>query len=282
MNINSNHRPSQARPFIAHEASYRDILQLKPNVAVLPWGATEAHNYHLPCGTDVIEANALGEAAVARANQQGGRCLLLPCVPYGIDHSQLNGFAISMRSSTQQMVLRDIVDSLAYQNIDRLVLLNFHGGNEFKSMIRDIVFESPVFIVQVHGHQLNKNLPKMLNDPTGDHADEFETSMMLHLTPHWVDLSQANDGATTPSRLPILTNTPGVWFVRHWKELTSSTGTGNPAAATAEKGAAILESLVEPLSKLLTELSAAEHGQFPYIHHQPLHPVNAPNHSFEK
>lgn len=264
----------QARPAIALEASYKQLRELKPNVAVLPWGATEAHNFHLPCGTDVLEANAVSEAAVLQANAQGARCLLLPCVPFGINHSQLTQFAISMRSSTQQAVLRDIAESLAYQGIDRLVLMNFHGGNEFKSMIRDLAFEIPVFIVQVHAFRVNANLKSMLQNKEGDHADEFETALMLHIAPHWVDMPSADDGAMTPSELPALSSTPGVWFVRNWIETTHSSGTGDPRLATAEQGRAIFESLVTPLTKMLVELSAAQPGQYPFVHHTPIRPVS--------
>lgn len=268
---------SKARPYVAHEASYRQIMELKPNVAVLPWGATEAHNYHLPCGTDVIEANALGEEAVRQANENGARCLLLPCVPFGINHSQLTQFAVSMRASTQQIVLRDIVESLAYQKINRLILLNFHGGNDFKSMIRDLAFEVPVFVVQVHGFKLNPTARDMLTNKDGDHADEFETSLMLHLTPEWIDMSTANDGSVTKSELPVLSNTPGAWFVRNWKETTVSSGTGNPAASNAKTGEALLKSLVGPFAKMLVELSAAKEGQYPFILHEPIRPVSSSN-----
>ena len=41
-------------------------------MAVLPWGATEAHNYHLPYGTDVYEADAIAEAAGKKADRELG------------------------------------------------------------------------------------------------------------------------------------------------------------------------------------------------------------------
>jgi creatinine amidohydrolase len=63
-----------ARPFVMHEASLAQLKALRPNVAVLPWGAEEGHNYHLPHGTDVVEATAFAEAAVERANLKGARC----------------------------------------------------------------------------------------------------------------------------------------------------------------------------------------------------------------
>jgi len=240
---------------------------LRPNVAVLPWGATEAHNYHLPHGTDCIEATALAEAAVERANRAGARCVLLPCVPFGNNNAQLSQAAtITMRSATQQAVLMDVADSLVRQTIDRLVILNFHGGNEFKAMIRDVMLALPIFIVQVHGFALAPTAKDVLKEPHGDHADELETSLLLHLAPQWVaPLETAGDGATTPSKLEAITHTPGVWAPRDWAALTKDTGVGDPRAATAEKGRKIFDLLVKALEPVLIQLSAASNGDFPFI-----------------
>ncbi|MEX0774608.1 MAG: creatininase family protein [Phycisphaeraceae bacterium] len=258
--------PHTTRPYVLHEATYRQMLDAKPNVAVLPWGATEAHNYHLPYGTDVIEAVAMGEGAVAKANAQGARCVVLPAIPFGIDHTQLDQVAtITMRASTQQAVLRDVAQSLVRQGIDRLVLLNFHGGNEFKSMIRDVMFDLPIFIVQVHGYQLDGGVYKLYDNPGGDHANEFETSLILHLAPQWVAMEAAGDGATTPSKLPALSNTPGVWCCRDWRTYTQSTGSGDPRKATAEKGRKTLEILVDAFVPVLVQLSKAQRGEFPFV-----------------
>jgi creatinine amidohydrolase len=260
-------RTFTARPHVLHEANYQQAMDLKPNVAVLPWGATEAHNYHLPHGTDVTEANALGEAAVDRANARGARCVLLPCVPFGIDHSQAASqiATITMRASTQQALLHDVAESLVRQGIDRLVVLNFHGGNDFRSMIRDVMFDLPIFMVQVNGYQL-ANYQGLLDHPGGDHADEFETSLMLHLAPEWVaPLETAGDGATTASKLPALSSTPGVWASRDWPAFTQDTGAGNPKKATAEKGREALELLVTALVPVLVELSRASPGDFPFV-----------------
>ena len=261
-----------ARPFVLHEANLRQLRELKPNVAVLPWGATEGHNYHLPHGTDVVEANAVAERAVERANAAGARCVLLPCVPFGNDNLQLVDqiATITMRTRTQYAVLFDVADSLVRQGIDRLVIFNFHGGNEFKPLIRDVMMELPIFITQVMGYAVAPQAKKLLADASGDHADEFETSLMLHLTPDWVaPLETAGDGATTPSKIPALSNTPGVWAPRDWAALTESTGVGNPKAATAEKGAKILEMTVDAVVPVLVQLSAAKLGDFPFVIRKP-------------
>ncbi|MCE9590647.1 MAG: creatininase family protein [Planctomycetes bacterium] len=253
------------RPYVLNEANYRQLLDFKPNVAMLPWGATEAHNYHLPHGTDIIEGTALGEMIVERANAKGAKCVLLPTVPFGNDNAQLTQVAtITMRGRTQQLVLHDVAESLVRQGIDRLVLLNFHGGNEFKTMIRDIMLDLPIFIVQVHGYLVADTKP-FLDDKGGDHANEFETSMMLHLTPEWVQMHLAGDGAAAPFKLRSFNTTPGVWSPRDWATLTKDTGTGNPKQATAEKGKKVLDALAEKCVPILTELSAAKLGDFPFV-----------------
>jgi len=255
------------RKHVLHETNYRDIKAFAPNVAVLPWGATEAHNYHLPYGTDVIEATCLGEASVAAANEQGAKCILLPTIPFGIDHSQLYQVAtITMRASTQQLVLFDVAESLVRQGINRLVLLNFHGGNDFKSMIRDVMLDLPIFIAQIHGFRVNPKIKEVMTHTDGDHACEMETSMLMHLEPNWVlPLSEAHDGSVTPSKLPQFSANPGAWTVRDWASLTTSSGVGNPHASTAEKGKKIFELLVEKLSPMLVEISNAKDGDFPLV-----------------
>ena len=94
-----------ARPFVAQEASYRQLQDLKPNLAVLPWGATEAHNYHMPHGTDNIQAQSLADAAASQANEQGARCVVLPCVPFGNNNSQPTQVATITMTTAMPMVI---------------------------------------------------------------------------------------------------------------------------------------------------------------------------------
>ncbi len=254
----------KSRAYLLHEANYRQVLDLKPNVAVLPWGATEAHNYHLPHGTDTIQAVALGEAAVKQANAAGARCILLPAIPFGNDNMQLRQAAtITMRTATQHAVLRDVAESLVRQGIDRLVVLNYHGGNDFKQIIRDIMLDLPIFIVQINGYMVAE-CGHLLTNPGGDHANEFETCLLLFLHEEWVDMPAASAGAAQAFKLRALVN-PAVWAPRDWESLTRDTGVGDPRAATAEKGQKMFHLLVDALVPMLAELSAAKNGDFPYV-----------------
>src|SRR3954465_10360549 len=102
-----------SRPFILHEANYKQLLDYKPNVAILPWGATEAHNYHLPHGTDVIEAAAIAQAAAGQAPARGAKPVVLPPIPFGNNAQQLDQVAtISFRTETAAAILDDVCHSL--------------------------------------------------------------------------------------------------------------------------------------------------------------------------
>src|SRR5678816_1225020 len=193
------------RPFILFEANYQQLRERRPNVAVLPWGATEAHNYHLPHGTDVIEATTLAEAAAAAAHAVGAKVVVLPAIPFGNNAQQLDQVAtISLRTATAAAILSDVAHSLAAQGIDRLVLLNAHGGNDFKPLVRDVQAPFKMLIVLINFWQLLPDVTRATFDDPGDHAGELETSFLLHVRPEWVRMEQAGDGRTVPFRIDAL------------------------------------------------------------------------------
>jgi len=254
------------RPFILHEANYQQLKAFRPNVAVLPWGATEAHNYHLPHGTDVIEATSLAESAAAAAHAAGAEVVVLPAIPYGNNAQQLDQVAtISLCTATAAAILADVAHSLAAQGIDRLVLLNAHGGNDFKPLIRDLQAEFKMLIVLINFWQLLPEVARATFDDPGDHAGELETSFLMHARPDWVaPLSEAGPGATTPFKLAGLKR-PGVWTPRPWSATHPDTGCGNPAQSTAEKGRRYVEAVGKEIADVLVELSNAKKGELPYL-----------------
>ena len=101
------------RPFVLIEANHRQLTQSPPQVAILPWGATEAHNRHLPYGTDVIEATRVAERAAELAHGRGGRVIVLPTIPFGNDEQQLDqACTISFTTPTAIAILNDVARSL--------------------------------------------------------------------------------------------------------------------------------------------------------------------------
>ena len=96
------------RPYILSETNWKAVRTTEFEVAVLPWGATEAHNYHLPYGTDNIQNDHVAAAAAGRAWDAGARVIVLPGMPFGVNTGQLDVVLdINMNPSTQLAVLGD-------------------------------------------------------------------------------------------------------------------------------------------------------------------------------
>ena len=95
------------KPFILQQTNWHTVKEMKYEIAVLPWGATEAHNYHLPYGTDTILAAEVAGRSTAIAWEQGVRVLVLPEIAYGVNSGQMDiPFCMHMNPSTQQRILR--------------------------------------------------------------------------------------------------------------------------------------------------------------------------------
>lgn len=253
------------RRYILSEANYQQLRQYGPNVAVLPWGATEAHNFHLPHGCDVIEAVALAEAAAKIAHERGAKPVVLPAVPFGNNAQQQDQTAtIHISTTTAVAILGDVVASLARQKIDRLVILNGHGGNDFKPLVRDAQLEHHMLIVVVNFWQIKPEAIEEIFENPGDHADELETSLLLHLRPELVVMDQAGQGTHNPFDIEALRSS-GVWTPRPWSKSHPDTGCGDPTKATADKGARYFAIVSEAIAEVLAALSHAQKGQLPYV-----------------
>ena len=233
------------------------VLEARAELAVLPWGATEAHNTHLPYATDNYESELLAIEAARRAWDRGTRLVVLPTVPFGVNTGQLDiPLTLNVNPSTQFAVLRDLASALAGQGIRKLVVLNGHGGNDFRQMIRELAPRVPLFIAQVNWYTLGD--PRSHFHEPGDHAGELETSVMQHLTPHLVrPLSEAGAGRARRFRVRALRE-GWAWAPREWTRVTDDTGTGNPALATQEKGAKFFDAVAEQLAGFLVELADAD------------------------
>src|SRR6266545_7722246 len=168
-------------------------------------------------------------------------------------------FRSNMNPSTQALVLRDVAMSLAAQGVPKLVILNGHGANDFRQMIRELQPAVSVFLCTVNWYQVVD--PEQFFSDLGDHAGELETSVMLHVAPELVrPLSEA--GAGRARRFKIAALREGwAWAPRRWRQVTDDTGVGNAAAATAEKGRKYVEAVSEKIGSFLVELAKADTGK---------------------
>jgi len=246
------------RPYILAENNWKTIKDSQFELAILPWGATEAHNYHLPYGTDVIEAESVAAEGARIAWEDGAKVIVLPAIPFGVNTGQSDVLLdMNMNPSTQLAVLRDVVDVLNRQGIYKLIILNSHGGNDFKTMIRELGLQFPkMFLSSCNWYQAIDQ--KGFFENKDDHAGEMETSVIMYLTPHLVrPLSEAGDGAAKKFRMTAMRE-GWAWAERKWTQVTKDTGVGNPRKASSEKGEIFFKAVTKKVGNFFLEVAKAD------------------------
>lgn len=246
------------RPYILAETNWETLKDAAFELAILPWGATEAHNYHLPYSTDIIEADFIAAESAKMAWGKGAKVIVLPTIPFGVNTGQADIFLdINLNPSTQFAILCDVVEVLNRQGIYKLLIFNSHGGNDFKSIVRELGLKFPKMFICVANwfNSLDRNL--FFEDP-GDHAEEMETSLLLYLKPQLV-LPKEKWGSGKEKKNRITAFSEGwIWAERKWSKISEDTGVGNPILATKEKGEKYFNAVTEKMASLFYEISKAD------------------------
>jgi len=233
-------------------------------IAVLPLGAHEQHGPHLPFETDTLIAEGI-VGRLKTALPAGLSVSFLPAesVGYSLEHTDVEGTkTLSFAEAANRWL--GIAEGLAKQGIRKFVMLNAHGGNS--PVISVVATEARVrfAMLAVATSWTRFGVPDGVITPEekaiGIHGGDIETSVMLALHPDKVDMAKAAD---FPSRQTEFT----VRF-RHlraygphafgWKmsDLNAEGVAGNAAAATAEKGEALITHAVKGLVELLEDVDA--------------------------
>jgi len=250
------------RPYILAETNWKSVKDSSFEVAILPWGACEAHNFHLPYATDIIESEHIAAEAARLAWEEGAKVIVLPCVPFGVNTGQFDvKLDMNMNPSTQLLVLTDLIEVLNRQGIHKLVILNSHGGNDFKPMIRELGLKFPnMFITTCNWFQALDQSQFFENKD--DHAGEMETSLMLYLRPDLVwPLTEAGDGSAKKFRFTAIRE-GWAWAERKRTQVTTSTGVGDPRKATREKGEKYFKAVTEKIAKSFVEVAKTKPEDF--------------------
>lgn len=262
--------PVPSPPWKLAEANYGVVKGEHYEVAVLPLGATEPHNLHLPYGIDTLEGDTVGAMICQAAWQRGAKVILLPTLPYGTQTNQRQfPFALNLNPSTLGAVIGDLVESLVHQGVLKIVLLNSHGGNDLKGLLRELYGRTPAKLFLCNWYTVFSDVYDEIFGEPDDHAGEMETSFALAFFPHLVGRDRdgrllADEGRKAATRFEAV-NRGWVSITRPWHLLTTNSGAGDPHGATAEKGRRMMQILVDRLSTFLVELSAAPLDErFPY------------------
>mgnify|MGYP003575740571 FL=1 len=209
----------------------------------------------MPYGTDIIEADLVAAESARVAWEEGIKLVVLPTIPFGVNTGQFDvKLDMNMSPRTQYAVLNDVVEVLNRQGIYKLIILNSHGGNDFKAMIRELGLQYPsMFLCSCNWYQAVDQ--KQFFENKDDHAGEMETSVIMHLTPHLVrPLSEAGDGAAKKFRITAIRE-GWAWAERKWLQVTTDTGVGDPRKASAEKGKKYFQAVTEKVGAFMIEVA---------------------------
>jgi len=262
--------PSAHRPWKLATTNYGVVKQHQYEVAVLPIGATEPHNMHLPYSMDTLEGDLIGEKLCEQAWADGGKVILLPTIPYSTETNQREfPFSMNVNPSTLYRYIEDLVESLLGHGIQKIVILNSHGGNDLKGFLREMYGRSPAKLFLCDWFRVFRDVYDEIFDLPDDHAGEMETSIAMAFCPELIGRDEsgavtADDGNRAETKFEAV-NEGWISITRPWHLLTTNAGAGDPRLASAEKGEKVVQLLVERLSGFLVELSESEvDEQFPY------------------
>ncbi len=242
-------------------------------LVILPTGSTEQHGRHLPLDVDVFLCESVCLEVGRRAPD---RVLVLPPVSYGLNlhHIDFPG-TVHIEPEVFIAFCLSITKSVAYHGFKKILLVNGHGSN---TPLVDLVARKTVLATQslcfATGYYLflMEAFQKVRETKVIAHADEFETSLYLHLAPERVRMDRAVEDNDRMGKF-VSSDSTGNYPVRfndYWGRWTRTGVHGDPTKATAEKGRVLFEAAVSGLLELVDELRAWPVERRQDMHRQPV------------
>ncbi|HUS41620.1 MAG TPA: creatininase family protein [Ilumatobacteraceae bacterium] len=242
-----------------------DVARLvtERSIFVQPLGAVEQHGPHLPLNTDLVIADRISELAVERVGEELDVWLLPPLVYTKSNEHAWSAGTLWLSATTLLGVLDDIGRCAATTAARKLVFFNGHGGNSALVGVanRDIRLAHGLLTFLAHPgvppDQGGASAPDELG--MGIHGGTDETSMMLYLAPHLVDMTAATrnvpDGLAA-NRYVRFGGAVGFGWLSN--DFGPDGHIGDPTTATAERGEQLVVQAVDAFCEALGEVSAFE------------------------
>ncbi len=233
------------------EAAFAQI-----DVAILPVGAIEQHGPHLPLDTDAFDADYLAKRVALACSTP--RPLVMPLVPYGVSyhHNDFKG-TLSVTNEAMASFIYDIGMSVARNGIQKLIILNGHGGNDatLNHAAQMINRDARIFVCVDTGSTSDVDLDRLSITHNDVHAGEIETSTTLAVRPHLVDMSKAESSIPSfHNRYLNFTSQRNVSWHAYTERISASGVMGDPTQANLNKGRHMWEIMIAHLVAFIEEL----------------------------
>ncbi|MFO0956624.1 MAG: creatininase family protein [Isosphaeraceae bacterium] len=228
-------------------------------LVILPTGSTEQHGHHLPLDVDVFLAESVCLEVGRRAPD---KVLVLPPISYGLNRHHID-FPGTIHIEPEVFIAfcLNVTKSVAYHGFQKILLVNGHGSNAplIDLVARKTVLETEsLCFATTYLWFLLEAFEKVRESSVIAHADEFETSLYLHLAPERVQMDKAVEDYDRVGKFTSSDSTAN-YFVRfndYWGRWTKTGVHGDATKGTAEKGKVIFEAAVNGILEMVDELRA--------------------------
>jgi len=237
---------------------FPEAVRQSGGLCLLPFGVIERHGPHLPLGTDQIDADAVAKAA---AEQEPA--VVFPSYYFGkIFTARHYAGTIALTRKLLMPLLEATCEEIARNGFRKILIVNGHGGNRdpLSFFLRTLLDEPRDYVVYgTEYYELDgeaaEQWKEMRESDFGGHADEMETSLMLHVRPdliHMEDLGDPQDGVATgrTKHLAGLRH-PLSWYAEHPTHYA-----GDARTASAEKGKFLFDAMVAKLARQMRAIKA--------------------------
>ena len=233
-------------------------------VAVLPVGAVEQHGPHLPLGVDAMLIEGVVKETLPQLPARLPVLFLPPQnIGFSVEHSNYAG-TLSLSPATLIALWTELGACVARAGIKKLLLLNGHGGqvSMMDIVARELRIQHGLLVYSASWFGLVDDAANQQfcahEHRFGVHGGEVETSMLLHLAPQTVHMGRAMNFASTSedraSKYRWIGNGRSAKLGWAIEDYNPAGAAGNAAAATAERGAAMVKSSAQGLVELLQEI----------------------------
>ena len=231
------------------DATWTDVRDADTDLVLLPVGSTEQHGPHAPLGTDALHAETVAEAGAERHDET---VAVAPPISVGVaeEHRQFPG-TLWVSPDTFRSYVRDVAGSLAYHGLDRIVVVNGHGGN---------IPALGEVTATITRHDDAYAVPFTWFEAVGEHGSDMghggplETALLRATHPELVReerIVAARDGASSGWGDWV----SGANLAHDSADFTENGVVGDPSAGDAERGEELLDLAADALDRLLAAVA---------------------------
>lgn len=235
----------------------QNVINKKDPIIIIPVGALEQHGAHLPLDTDMDLVEKVAKSLAENCIQD---IIVTPTVWTGFSHHHLDFCGtISIRQKTMVYVITDIVESLLKHKINKIILLNGHGGNIsiLKTILDEIQlkYKNLQMVYFTYWDLLSDKIDEIRQSPVNGmaHAGELETSLKYYFNEDDVRRDSIQDVMlpVQPFHNVDMFAPNKISIYKPFESYSKGGQIGKPSVADKETGKKIVENLCKEFSDLI-------------------------------